>query len=238
MSSRDDIKELLKQWSKERDPKIMAVIEDAVLEDTSTQCNECGKSPQAHDSALTDWNIGHDFISPLRAWLDDQLKQIDWQIEADQIREVIGEELEPKPWVVGEPGGERYRHGYWYDFAPEWVTTELEREYGWGAKFRTIVTSGGGYQQLEDDDGIWVLVREFNHGAERECPLRTWDEVKNEDSRDGVVVLENTYYGLHPGESCRFCEEKIGEEHGYIYIGEGAEYVYVNIEEDEEEGEE
>jgi hypothetical protein len=75
------------------------------------------------------------------------------------------------------------------------------------------------------------------HSAEVECPLKDWDPEERVDARNRRVTVEDTFFGEHPHKSCRFCETEIGEEHGYLYVGEGGEYVYVRVPEPEEEEE-
>jgi hypothetical protein len=121
------------------------------------------------------------------------------------------------------------------DAAPEWAQSELEAEFGDDAEFVTVYDDGD-TEYLADSGGkepsVWQRVREFNMG-ERECPFRTWDPEAREDHqgrKPRTVTVTDTYYGEHPGELCRLCEERIGEEHGYLYLGEEPnEVVYLRL---------
>ncbi len=223
------IEELLTAWSKKRDPEIWAIISDLVEE-----------------------QVGHQQKAEV---LDDLKIAVDQQARREQVAIVVGEELEEEPWMVqelteeepvqpiGRPidvdrralwPGRKGRRWLWYDAAPEWAAREL----GAGS-FRTIVTDGGGYQSAEPEflqdaeGGIWERVRDYQHGAERECPYL--EAAQNYSQRhEETVELGDTYFGEHPGKECRFCGEKLGDKHRYVYIGEGAEYVYRLLADEEE----
>ncbi len=148
--------------------------------------------------------------------------------------------------VVGERDfvstSDERTHDLWLGFAPEWLGGEFDLHDG---EYLTLITYGGGYQSAEPDflmthnrrgEGeVWEKIAEPAHGAEAECPFTNWDSVNNTDQRDGKVVLEETFCGEYPGRECRLCGERIGKEHRFIYIGEGATTVYRRIEEEDEE---
>ena len=130
--------------------------------------------------------------------------------------------------------------GMSYGFAPEWMERDLRRKHGWDAEFCTVVTSGGGYQNVEpetrtDETGVlWTLVGSGTHGAERPCPVP--ENHPGRVTRADSVLVADPYrhskgYGPRNESAvraeCPMCEERIGKEHGYVYIGEGAEYVYL-----------
>lgn len=135
-----------------------------------------------------------------------------------------------------------HKHSLWLDSAPEWLESDLEE-----GEHLTLVTDGGGFQSELPEyilipnkagDELWKRVADHTHGAEVECPFKEWDDEAREDGRDRLVTLKETFCGESPGEECRYCGEKIGEEHGVIYIGEGALYVYTRVDEEEDEDEE
>jgi hypothetical protein len=141
-------------------------------------------------------------------------------------RERVPAQLPP---VVVSPDGEELwlaresQRGLWMDYPPEYLTQQLERGYGTGP-FRTVYDDGGGYGRTEPDylldletKDLWHKIEE-GHGRDEghECPLKDWNGERGEDERDRLVTVEDTYYGEYPNKSCRYCEENIGEEHGYM----------------------
>lgn len=95
------------------------------------------------------------------------------------------------------------------------------------------VYDGGDAEYLADSGGkdpsVWQRVREYSTG-ERECPYAQWDPAENEDREENIVTESDTWYGEHPGKWCRLCEGAIGEEHGYLYLGEEPnEVVYLRL---------
>ncbi len=139
-----------------------------------------------------------------------------------------------------------HRRHLWMTFPPEYLEKELQREHGWDAEFMTIISEGGGYDQgapalmlipNKDGDEIWEHVSGTNHSGETECPLKDWDEETRDDVRGRTVSIEDTYCGDHPGRNCRYCEEPLGNKHGYLFVGEGTEEVYVRLVDGEEDDE-
>lgn len=64
----------------------------------------------------------------------------------------------------------------------------------------------------------YVQVNSFVSSGETECPGM------HDDMNDGAVTLEHADVG---GKVCMLCEADLGEEHGYIYLGDGwCEVVY------------
>jgi len=129
-------------------------------------------------------------------------------------------------------------HGYWahYDGAPD-----QDFDHPWDAKVCTIVSGGGGYQEGEpgylvdlSDFTVWKQVASYTHSGETECPVSDWDPEERIDGERSVSQAD-TKCGEYPGERCRYCEEKIGSEHGYLSIGEGAETVFVQMTEFDDE---
>jgi hypothetical protein len=63
---------------------------------------------------------------------------------------------------------------------------------------------------IYDPAGAWIRVGRYASSSETECPGQHEDE--------GSIVRADHCVG---GDRCPLCEEKIGEEHGYIYMGDG-----------------
>jgi hypothetical protein len=149
------------------------------------------------------------------------------EIERFSVSEVlrIQESDLEGPWRDSEG---RARFPYMYDGAPEWLQRDLEGEFP-GAQFATGITSGGGFQdappeEISEKNGRWVLVRSYAHGAETECPLTSAEMDFYEDRTDPTVRPSDC---IGPNsDRCPYCENTVGEPHGYIYIGEGYEAVY------------
>lgn len=132
-------------------------------------------------------------------------------------------------WNVVDDGTESVRR-WTIDFAPEYMQHELEREFGHNASFKTVFYGDGGNfgpsfetGPLRDSEGLWREVRQFAAGREAECPYSG----DNNDEGDRNVILEQTFCGEHPGESCALCEGGLGEEHGVIYLGELGAAVFI-----------
>jgi hypothetical protein len=141
-------------------------------------------------------------------------------MEREQVEWVFGltgGELETKPLRLAERLDKEWirRHWarYWYEGVPDYVSRET-----WATKgeYLTIVSQllcATAPDHFWARGRLWRLVKQFANSGETECPGR--------DDGDGVVVLEED------GEECRFCCETHGEQHGYIYLGDGwAESVY------------
>lgn len=252
------IKELEREWTKERDPGV-----ERVLRDTYAEQFLAANPPEPGREELE---------SAVRAYVDNQIVQLGEKVELDVRRSIIEElsdeqgNFDGRPWgvhvltdempynhnrpqspdyvappdgvelwVAGEWGRNAKRH-FTVDFPPEFMQRELEEEFGGDAEFVTVY-DGGDAEYLVDSGGdspsLWHRVRQFSLG-ERECPFRTWDPENNEDhsSRNPrKVSIADTHYGEHPGKWCRLCEATAGEKHGYLYLGEEAQgVVYVRLE--------
>lgn len=112
-----------------------------------------------------------------------------------------GGELEDSRWE---------QNRFWYRGAPSYAERDLERQYD-GAEFRTLLWDSGDYGDhtapdlIQDIYGDWKLVQQFRSSGEVMCP------------QNGEKVTE----------PCGLCEEPLGAEHGYIYMGPGwSESVY------------
>lgn len=179
--------------------------------------------------------------------------------EREQVQAVFslyGGELEEEPWVYWTQHESSANHAplwdkadpmheksmmewaarYWYEGAPEYVESEY-REF---SSVRTFVQPGGmltsPHQELYDGQGIWKLKELYSASGEAPCPAQTWDPIKHEEKAEGVRCrkVEQAEAELGDGEECPLCGEKVGEEHGYVYLGDSSyEAVYV-LEEREE----
>jgi hypothetical protein len=105
---------------------------------------------------------------------------------------------------------------YWFDGAPEYVASEYRDQ-----NVRTAVTCalfGMPPEILWDvtDGTRWKRVAFYQSSGETECPGQHEDTDK--------VTADHTA----GGNVCVLCDEEIGTEHGYIYLGDGwGEAVYV-----------
>lgn len=151
------------------------------------------------------------------------------RIQQEQVEHVFGltgGELDDKP--VTFVTGFRERYGkieetdlgltwpFHYDGVPEWAFEDFDRDARNSASDErfTLVDLGCEYGSREnkiliDSDGrIYLHVVSYANSGETECPGM---------HDDSTLVTE---------EQCPLCEADVGEEHGYIYIGPGAEHVY------------
>ena len=168
---------------------------------------------------------------------------VDARFEREQVEWVFGltgGELSDEPlkfqarsaYSYGEEYGEwedRSWH-YHYDGVPEWATEDFDRDIRHSAgtfgnvQHFTLVEIGCSYgsgapQTIRFADGsIWHRVAQYAHSGETECPMGSCgdDETVGEDSTEGM-------------HRCPLCEEEKGEKHGYIYVGDGCETVYAQI---------
>jgi hypothetical protein len=128
---------------------------------------------------------------------------------------LTGGELEDKPWNG---------FAYHYEGVPEWAQADFNDHYDRG--YHTIVSCflfGGPSQRLVDTTGVWTLQTVFSSSGETECPLRELDP----DEVDAVYRHRQEQFNRPAIERCFLCDEKRGDDHGYIYLGDGwAEAVY------------
>ena len=144
------------------------------------------------------------------------------EIERECVEEVFrltGGELNDKPWVVFcDPElTEEDRLAYSYDGTPEWADEANDTDHTYvtvvsdcshGEEPEKLYTKGSRYEQVQT----------FVSSGECECPFKH----VNEDDVD-----EDDPSKTRP---CVYCEAQAGEEHGYIYLGEGwCETVYREI---------
>lgn len=136
----------------------------------------------------------------------------------EQVFGLTGGELADQPWVIEREGENPWVNHFWYENVPEWAESEFPE---WPIRnYRTIVRDimfGAPPDRLE----TWTKVATYMNSGEAECPGQHEDVNRVRlDQCDGDT------------DRCYYCGEKVGEEHGYIYLGDGwAEIVYVSDEE-------
>lgn len=222
-------------WKKERDKGVEMVLRDFWLEQGIEPGPEFERLKQE-----VELDIARARVEELSG---EQFDERPWGVHAlteerPYVASTIGGGRPPQPDFVTPDGIELWirtantRRYFVTDFPPEWAQSELEREFGDDTEFVTVY-DGGNTEYLADSGGtepsVWRRVREFGLG-EHECPFATWDPEAHGEVRKNVVKESDTWYGEHPGKWCRLCEAAIGEEHGYIYLGEDAqEVVYMRL---------
>jgi hypothetical protein len=133
--------------------------------------------------------------------------------EREQVEYVFGltgGELDDEPW-----GGFKYN----YDGPPDYAASDYPDRYDFNVQYRTVIGDflfGGPPEVIEDDQGVWHKSGMFTTSGETECPLH--DQPVEE-------------------ERCPLCDEARGDEHGYIYIGDGWAEVIFRLELPEEDEE-
>lgn len=170
-------------------------------------------------------------------------------IERERIEWVFGltgGELESERWDVWtpylwtdgttDPRPEMSASGfaYWYEGCPDYCE-RAERQSWEETQARTVVVSGGGYLSpadpwMADPSGVWVRVAVYQSSGETECPGRHEDagpQVRPEQcGEDGRCVLCEAL--LLTAENYRAAQGSHEDgNHGYIYVGEGYEAVYI-----------
>jgi len=158
--------------------------------------------------------------------------------EIEQVFSLTGGELEDKPWhyvrwVQQRPDwgkDQKQEHDYksdpgklrfWYEGVPDYAGGDFKDQYHPRVEYRTAVYDRscghiGPDDLIEDDDGsIWRCVAWFASSGEVQCPL--WDN----DEGDHLVKDEDCKNPDMP-DVCYLCEHDVhGDEHGYIYLGDG-----------------
>lgn len=161
------------------------------------------------------------------------MKLTDEQIERAQVEQVFGltgGELETGAWKIGEKTISRY----WYEGAPEYAARDFRE-----GTVRTAVHCalyGSSPERIEDKDGAWVRKAEYQTSGETECLYRSGAPEDAKVKRDQCRLvasyprkrLVGTFAKLTAKHAeCPFCEARLGEDHGYIYLGDGwVETVY------------
>jgi hypothetical protein len=145
---------------------------------------------------------------------DADREQIEW------VFGLTGGELNDRPFVTKDHG----QFVYWYDGVPEYASSDYP--YRFDREYVTLVSysfCGTPFETLEDLEGNkWVLQSVFGNSGETECP--------GQHEGFGIVTDGHTA----GGDRCYLCDEKRGDKHRYIYLGDGwAEVVYRKEEEEE-----
>ncbi len=164
------------------------------------------------------------------------------------VHGLTGGEMVDRPFRLLDLGrGKRTWARYWYEGAPEWSNEHAydSGRKGWRGSWRTLVWDSGSYgdylppQSFRDASGRrWRKVASYRSAAECECPVPenhpaivTRREAVLEDKHAPFNFLSRP---MHRRAECPMCEARIGEEHGYIYLGEGwLEAVYYSPDEKE-----
>lgn len=155
--------------------------------------------------------------------------------EREQVEHVFGltgGELADRPWTGGKSVQESgfsnapqrdtcerpWTRHYWYEGVPEYAESDFDT---YAETYRTTVECalyGRPAVELFDADGArWVFQQSFSHSGETQCPGA------DDDEHGGKVTAAHTAGGTE----CYLCGESEGDEHGYIYLGDGwVEAVY------------
>jgi hypothetical protein len=118
---------------------------------------------------------------------------------------------------------------YSYDGIPDYAESDYPDRFDGNVAYLTLVEVGVTYESyapewLRMPDGkVYVKVADFNNSGERECQ----GGYDCETGTDGHKVGTTDTEGM---KECPMCEEKAGEDHGYIYIGDSIEHVYKHVE--------
>lgn len=148
--------------------------------------------------------------------------ELDERSQIEYVFGLLGGELSDKPLVfwAKELGRDCVKYvKYWYEGAPEWSEEDLPAGAR-GGILRTLLHDLILPSILEEGGIIWTRIVSYTGSGERECPY--YGAVVGEEAwRDEVdsVEIENM---------CSLCGRDRGEDHGYIYLGEGwTESIYV-----------
>lgn len=169
------------------------------------------------------------------------------QIERSQVEEVFnlqGELNDAPGWVVTDTSGEDRSFRFAYSGAPIYA----ENDHAEGMHATAVVQElyGTAPDVVVDTEGArWIRVATYSSSGERECPFRDWDPNKNWDGRERKVTRQHAFltpkrelrlerprwYGdKRPNNrqsECIACGERVGQPHGFIYLGDGwTEVVY------------
>jgi hypothetical protein len=149
-------------------------------------------------------------------------------IERNRIEEILVLPTGTLEYVKGA--------GLAYDGVPEWCEEDHDT---YGRDFMTVVRTIWGPEKVLtlDDGSVWDLQATYNSLGERECPIGVWrndgcvsDPMPKVTRKDCILtpgkyrkgrILPNAW-----SAECPMCEEKPGQPHGYLYVGEGYESVY------------
>lgn len=164
------------------------------------------------------------------------------RIQVEQVFMLTGGELEDKsatfPKAEDEDGSPRaspYSFAYWFTGVPEYAASDFGLRYSannpdYFTAIDLAPVYGSPPHRLTDTDGsVWELVQTYANSGETACPfgeMGLGDMVTRDHAQ-----LTPKLPGLVKGRKavCPFCEARIGEPHGYIYIGDCAERVYKRV---------
>lgn len=133
-------------------------------------------------------------------------QQVEW------VFGLTGGELADEPWVTAKGEDEPdtahpvVSFRYWYEGVPDYSKDTFD---DWATEqYRTVVKDCSCLvplpRTLISAEGKWELKATFTSSGETECPGRQDDE--------GPLVKM---------EQCPLCDTDVGEEHGFIYLGDG-----------------
>lgn len=146
----------------------------------------------------------------------------------EEVFRVHGE-LETKPFMCKEADdeddeGREREFAYWYTGVPDYAHDDFEDRDD--EEYITIILAdcqAPNYLVVEKDGtrNTWQFEESYASSGEVECPYRASGEPSDKE-----VITDH----LEPSISsslCPFCDEKIGDSHGFIYLGDGwCEAVY------------
>ena len=180
-------------------------------------------------------------------------QQVEWVfgLTGGELADEVWANMTEGRYSDGEGTGDFYTFGdrYWYEGVPDYME---KGQYDFWGQQRTVLAFGGGYMDapdpvIWDGEGEWKLIATFNSSGESPCPYRDYDPIGQVDhqgmdprkvGRREAKLVDQPWVRVaggggrtekRPGHKigeCPYCEERVGEEHGYIYIGEGYEAVY------------
>jgi hypothetical protein len=155
--------------------------------------------------------------------------------QVEQVFGLTGGELADEPLKFRAKNNPAQEYGdeedqswlYHYDGIPEWAGDDFPDQYDSGVDYFTLVEIGCSYGSsapawLTSTSGQFYLqVKQYASSGECEC-----DGKYNPDGGSDCKVGEGYTAGM---AQCPMCGEGVGEEHGYIYVGDGCESVYMHV---------
>jgi hypothetical protein len=134
---------------------------------------------------------------------DAERQQVEW------VFGLTGGELDDEPW-----------NGFRYNFegVPDWARPDFKDRYD--REYRTVVSCflyGGPPERIVDASGEWTLQATYGSSGETECPLR---DIAPEE-QEAIYAHREKQFNLPHIERCFLCDEERGDDHGYIYLGDG-----------------
>jgi hypothetical protein len=168
-------------------------------------------------------------------------QQVEW------VHGLTGGELSDRPLrILDTTGRGRFWARYWYDGAPEWSDEHAyaSGRKGWRGSWRTLVWDSGAYGDFQppatfrDSSGRrWRKLNSYSSSGEAPCPVPenhpgrvTRKDAKLSEKWNGPGARPSWYKRR---ARCPMCDERIGSEHGFLYLGEGwIEAVYYSPDRD------